>query len=557
MRHALLLGLLLACNGETGVDPIPDEPEDPLAALVIESPAPGLWTQVGPVEVSGTYDNVDGVQINGQAATTTDTTFSGELELIRGMTLVEATGTSPGGTTYATHHAVIAGDTANPDLPVQDAARLRLNTPGLDRVTDLAAELITADMLRPLLVTGEPIYELDGDPSVTVTPTDLDLGGVSMSVAPSQDSAQLTLTITDLSLSADVFGRYGSGYAELSQTLTADQVVVTGTLGVQVVDGAFQTSLSDVDVVITDLSLDTSKWPSWLTGELTDLVLTEVVEGAVRLAIVEVLPPVLDEQLNSLDLSFQTELLARLLQVDARLTSAAFDPDGLAVDVELDVSIDGVNPVDAPGYLVAPPATPAPDTTSELSVGLADDLLNLAAFEAWRAGMLTYQLSTEDGSLPGYVLDALGGARNGIVTLRADLPPTIVERDGTLRAQVGELSVRLDTIDGVNGEYVLMAVGGHIDLELGVQDGLLQVGFGEKDLRITVRETDWSSSLVEATEQIEGLLPLDIALGLLEDLEIPLPTFAGLGVKNATVERDASGVHTLVGVSLEAVETER
>ena len=111
--------------------------------------------------------------------------------------------------------------------------------------------------------------------------------------------------------------------------------------------------------------------------------------------------------------------------------------------------------------------------------------------------------------------------------------------------------MRLDTIDGANGEYVIMAVGGHIDLDLSVQDGVMKVGFGEKDLRITVRETDWSGSLVEATEQIEGLLPLDIALGLLEDIEIPLPTFAGLTVKSATVSRDASTVHTLVGVSLE------
>ena len=550
MRRALLLGLLFACRGETGVDPLP-EPEDPLAALVIETPAPATWTAVGRAEVTGTYDNVEDVRINGEVATTTDTAFSGGVDLIRGTNLVEATGTSPGGTTYATHHAVIAGDTGYPELPVEDAALIRVNEPGLDRISALASGLITGDMIAGLLVTGDPIYELTGDPSVTVTPTAFSLGGVGMDIDPGEGTARLELTLTDLSISADVFGRYGSGYAELSQTITAEKVVVTGTLGVTVVNGRFQTTLTDVDVVITGFGLDTSKWPTWLVGELTDLVLTEVVEGALRLAITEVLPPVLDEQLNSLELSFDVELLARLLSVEADLTGATFDPDGLAVNVDLGVMIDGVNPVSAPGYLVAPDATPTPDHTSDLAVGVADDMLNLATFEAWRAGMLTYQLSTEDGTLPGYVLDAIGGARTGIVTIRADLPPTIVEVDGTLRAQVGELSVRLDTIDGANGEYVIMAVGGHIDLDLSVQDGVMKVGFGEKDLRITVRETDWSGSLVEATEQIEGLLPLDIALGLLEDIEIPLPTFAGLTVKSATVSRDASTVHTLVGVSLE------
>lgn len=557
MRRALVLTLLLAgCTDETGVDPIPDEPEDPLSALVILTPAPGTWTQEGPVEVTGTYDNVADVRIVGEPATFADGSFSGSHDLVRGMNLVEVTGVSPGGTPYATHHALIAGQTADPDAPVEQGATVRVNTSGLDLLLDLGASFITEDLVAPLIVTGEPIYELTGETTVTVTPTDLDLGGAGMTVVPGDGTADLTITLDDVAISADIEGRSGGFFAELSQTIGADRITLTGTLGVTVVDGAFQTTLTDVDVVVSGFSFDDSEIPSWLTGSLTDLILSEILEGAARLAITETVPPLIDEQLNTLDLSFETELLARLLTAQATLTDARFDPDGLVVVTDLDLSIDGLNPVDAPGYLAQGPSTPALSSTGDLGLGLADDVLNLATFEAWRAGMLTYQLSTEDGSLPGYVLDAIGGARNGIVTIRADLPPTIVEREGGLRAQVGELAVRLDTIDGDHGEYVIMAVGGHIDLDLAVEEGVLNVGFGEKDLRLTVRDTDWSTSLVEVTEQIEGLLPLDIALGLLEDLQIPLPSFAGLAVNTATVARDASGAHTNVSVSLEKVEGE-
>lgn len=554
MRGVLILALLVGCKGETGVEPLPDEPEDPLSALIIEAPVPGQWAAEGAVEVMGTYDNVSDIRVGGQAATAQDGRFEGDFTLVHGMNLVEVTGVSPAGTTYATHHGVIAGQVASPDEAVGDAARLRLNESGLDLLLELGAGLIQGEAIGALLVTGEPIYELAGDPSVTITPTAFSMGAVGMDVDPKQGQAELTITLDDLSISADVFGRYGGGFAELAQTLTADRVTLTGKLGVDVVDGGFKTTLTDVDVVLTGFGFDDTNVPEWLRGSLTDLILAEVLEGALRVAITDIVPPIVDEQLNGLDLSFQTELLARLLTGRAEITDANFDPEGLVVTADLDVSIDGLNPVDAPGYLKAPSGEASLSTAGDLGLGLADDVLNLVTFEAWRAGMLTYQLSTEDGSLPGYVLSALGGARTGFVTIRADLPPTIVEIDSGLRAQIGELSIRLDTIDGDNGEYVIMAVGGHIDLDLAVEEGVLSVGFGEKDLRITVRDTDWTGSLVEVTEQMEGLLPLDIALGLLEDLEIPLPSFAGLAVRSATVERDASRYHTNVSVSLEKIE---
>ena len=553
MRRALLPVLLLASCAEPSGGP-QDEPELVHLALVIDTPAPGTWHAVGEVEVAGTADNVDQLSLAGGSVSLADGAFSGSTTLVRGTNMVTVSGVSKGGTTYTVHNGVIAGPTADPEEPVAHAAAVRINEPGLDLALGIAAAALDGPTIEGLLVAANPVYESTGDTEVTVTATSFGLDGAALALDPQAGSADLQVTLSGLSLGVDVEGRADRLTFSGSQTVTVTQAVLTGSLGVQVVDGAFVTTLTDVDVALTGFALDTSDWPSWLTGSLTDLILTEVVEGVLRVAIADLVPPIVDEQLNSLDLSVQLTLLERPAAISALVTDATFDPDGLAVDVTLDVSIDGTSAVQAPGYLAAPQATPTVDTTAELAVGLADDLLNLAAFEAWRAGLLSYTLSTDDGSLPPYVLDALGGARRGIVSVDAELPPTIVEVDGGLRAQVGELRVRLDTIDGVNGEYVIMAVGGHIDLDLAVVDGVVKLGFGDKQLNLTVRDTDWSDSLPRAQQQVAELLPLEAALLLLQDLEIPLPTFAGLGVGGATVSRDVSGVHTGIAVDLVVIE---
>lgn len=540
------VGLVAGCPGPEA----PAEPEDPTRALVIEEPAPGQWTEVGPVAVSGTYDAVRDIQVDGQAAVYEDGAFSGNFELKHGTNLVEATGVSSAGTVYKTHHGLIAGDTNNPDEPVEDAATIRINESGLNLVLGIAGELITEENLEELLVTGDPIYELEGDPEVTVTPTDISLESTSLVVDPRPGYAEVTVVLTGVAMTADVEGRSGSLFASVTPTLAADSVTVTGKLDVSVTNGEFETTLTDVEAVVVGIDFDTGSLPGWLKGSLSDAVLTGVLEGALRYAIVEILPPLIDDALNSIELDFTTEILGKNLTARANITSGAFDINGLSVVSDLDLSIDGVKATGAPGYLAAPKGTPTLSTEGDVSIGLYDDILNLALFEAWRAEVLTYQLSTDDGSLPNYILDVLGGARTGLVTIRADLPPTVVEVDGKLRVQLGELYVRIDTVDGLNGDYVILAVGGNMDLILTVEEGELNIAFAEKDLRLTVRETDWKGSLVEVTEEVESLLPLELALGVLEDLQLPLPAFAGVSIESATLVRDVGGAHSNINATL-------
>jgi hypothetical protein len=508
----------------------------------------------GPVTVTGSYQNVTGITIQGVPAQVQDGTFSGDTVLLRGTNLIEADGRSAAGVRYATHVSVIAGPLGNPDEPVASAAAVRLNQGGLDLALEVAAAAIDGPTIEALLLAGNPVFEQSGDYDVTVEARSFRLGDTKLKLQPGEGSARLTVELQDFALGVHVDARYGAAFAELDQTASATKAVITGDVGLRVERGILRVDLSKVDVVLTGFSLDTSRWPSWLTGELTDLVLAEVVEGVLRVAIVDIVPPLLEEQLGSLELSFSTTLLERTASVEATLRDARFDPAGLALGVDLDVEIEGQTSKAAPGFLVSPASVPTPDRSADLAVSVLDDLMNSALFEAWRADLLSLRLSSDDGSLPAYLLDAIGGARSGIVTIDAALPPTLVEVDKALRVQVGEMQVRLDTIDGARGEYLVFAMGGHVDLDVKVENGMLKLVFGQKDLRLTVRDTDWTGSLVEVTAEIEKLLPLDLALGLLTDLEIPLPSLGGLTLASAAVTRDTTTLHTNLALDLEVAD---
>ena len=542
--------ILAACRSETGQTPL-DEPERPHLALLIDTPEAGAYLPVGPVDVTGRYETLGDLRLGDAALAHADGTFQGTAELVRGTNLIAVSGRSPAGTTYTTHNGVIAGDLADPDAPVPEAVVARINRGGLDRLSALVGSLVTADALAPLLVTGEPITAWeDGDTRVDVEVTNLAFDDVDVRITPGDGAAQLRVILYDLDLGVWLQARRGPASASLRQQITASRVQLDAVVGVRVEDGVVKTSLSEVDVQLADLRFDTASWPSWLQGSFTDTVIRVVLEGVLRGVLPDLLPPILDAQLATLDLSFTTTVMGRAAVGAATLRSAGFDPDGLHIGADLALTLDGVRPRPAPGYLTSALVAPAPDRQADIAIALRDDVLNLGALLAWRADLLALTLTTDDESLPPFVFDALGGSRNGAVAISAGLPPTIVESEGQLRAQVGELMIRVDTEDGDNGELLIAAAGGHVDLALSVTEGALEIGLANTTLQLAVRETDWTDSLPEATAQLESLLPLELAFGLLTDLSFPLPSLGGLAIDQATVDRDPSGLHSRIAVTL-------
>jgi hypothetical protein len=547
---AIALLLAAGCRSETGQRPV-DEPEQPHLALILDTPAPASYLEIGPASVTGRYDNLGDLTLAGAPIQGVDGTFSGTVDLVRGTNRIEVTGRSGGGTTYAAHNAVIAGTFGDPDAPVEDGVRARLNRGGLKVLGTLAAEAVTPDLLRGALVTGEPLTAWsEGNTEVLVEITALDFADPTFAITPLDGAGRIDVSLYDLDLGVHLDATSGRFSASLDQRVTATRVRILGDLGVRVEGGVVRTSLTNVDVSLEGLQFDTSRLPSWLQGEFTDLVIQVVLEGVLRGVLPDLLPPLVDARLATLDLSFAATVLERAILARATPSAAAFDSDGLEIAANLAVTVDGVRARPAPGYLTSALVTPTVDRKADLALALRDDVLNLAAFHGWRADLIAARLSTDDESLPVFVFDALGGSRHGAVTVSADLPPTIVGAGDAIVAQVGELRVRIDTEDGANGEYLIAAASGEVALTPSVADGALTLAFGDTDLRLTVRDTDWTASLPEATAQIERLLPIELALGLLTDLSFPLPTLGPIAIAGAVTTRDPSGVHTRVAIDL-------
>ena len=107
------------------------------------------------------------------------------------------------------------------------------------------------------------------------------------------------------------------------------------------------------------------------------------------------------------------------------------------------------------------------------------------------------------------------------------LPPVVVEKNGGLELQLGELEVTLDTPGGELGDHLVASVNVFAPVEIYATDGVVKLDLGDPTLVMMVRESDWGADDVTITELLEVALPLDLLLGLL-NIEYPLPSLAFL-----------------------------
>lgn len=543
MRNAALLLALVACKK----DEVVTEPPVPGGELVLESPAPAAWMAQGDAEATGTAANIDLVTVDGAEATLrADTTFRAPIALARGINLVEATGVDARGDTLFARHGVIAGTFADPDGAVRGAIALRANQGALDAAAALAAGYLDPATLDASLAAVNPVYSdtyIWDTVTVDADVTNVDFGAPELQITPSAGTLTLTATLPDLWVDARAYADAFGYDFDTDLAMWASEAVVTGTLRVGAEGGGITVSLTDATIELRDFGYSTDLLPSWVTDYLLVETIRDTIETKVIEQVETMVPPLLEETLGGLDPSFSTELLGTTVDLAFSFADIAVDNDGLAIGLDLDVSVPQSGTRTFSGYLEAGAGDPTVDTTADLAAAVSDDLLNRVLFEAWRGGVLDMTLATADGSLDPLMLLALK-AEEGTITVRADLPPVIVERDGGLLAQVGELIVQVDTPGGELGETITLAIAADIPLTIAVVDGELRLEMGDPALTFEVRSSDWGASNETVTRLIEEMLPLDTLLMLLGDFALPLPSLYGLSVDTGAAARDDDGVHT-------------
>jgi hypothetical protein len=553
MWSSIVVLSLSACKKDDLVE------DAPPSALAVESPLPAAFIPAGPTEVVGIATSLTDVTVNGEPATVTNGRFAATLDLPRGISTLEVRGVDPTGHTMFTRHAVLAGAFTPAEDRVAGAMELRLNQAGLDHLGSVLSGLLDPEELFTTMSASNPIYNYFEYHGLFVDNTDVDVNLTSITfdpleldAAPLDDKLRIELLLRSPTIEMATYGTI----AYLDDTngdpvhISADAVHIAADVSLDV-DGQGKVA-ADLSNVVVDLPNFEASWDylwelvEWVAVLFLDLEVT--VEELIGGIMTEQAPPLLGGVLSALTDTFDVNMLGTPVELDMRLTDIVSDPDGIRFLADLGVAFPDT--LDGPGYLTAPPATPSPDPDAQLSLAISDDLANRAFYEAWSSGMIDLTLSTEDGSLEPVVLEPLGGTE-GSIRVTAGLPPVIVERDGRLEAQLGEVAIHLETPGGTNGNTLDVTMSGTTALELSIVDHAIVIGLGEPELQFVVRDSDWGARNETITNVLEKELPIDVLLLLLGDFSIPLPELPGFTIASATTSRDASGSHTDVSITLQ------
>jgi hypothetical protein len=524
---------------EPETTPIGTEPSSDLAIDVTDPPA-GAHVPVGPLTVAGTQSGLSDVTVNGDAVEAADGSFSVELAAVRGVNAFEARGEK--GTTFRmVRRSVLAGSFAPAEGPIAEAIGIRLNQGGLDAVGGLVGGLLDPASLTKSLAAANPVYESF---VADVYVQNLDFAPMTIDFTPSAGELAMEIRLPDIAalLLIDTLG-------DVELTATASQALITGvvTLGTDG-QGHLTAGLTDVTVELLGFDFDTSLLPGDLTFFL-DGTLQGIVEGVLLDQLEAAVPALLEEQLSSLDLAFELDLLGTPVTIGADFRGAGIDADGVQLVADLEVDVPALAEKTAPGFLKAEADRPEPNRSADLSMALSDDLVNRLLFEVWRGGLVDQVLSTEDGSLPSSYLESFG-TDTGTLTLDAKLPPVLVQTGAVTELQIGELQMRLDTPTNSEFSYIDLAMSAKIPVDLEVVGGNLTVALGEPDVDFIVRDTDWGVDRAWLTTLLEEELPVAALIGAFGAISIELPTLGGIALDEARIDRDASGVFTNIAAEL-------
>ncbi|HEU4726803.1 MAG TPA: hypothetical protein VFT22_02910 [Kofleriaceae bacterium] len=530
-----LLAIAPACD--SGPGPVKEPP-----VLKVTSPARGTYNgPAGQVVVSGTVepgpsgDAVDKVLVNNvEAAVGADGTFRAQIQVDEGATLIQTVARGANGATATDTRAIEAGQMHAVGSDIPGAITAALSTDTFARISAAAGPMLKGLDLNALIAPLQPVAHWD-DPNgedckfARVFIDDLQLSDVAISLSPVQNGLAFRAEIDKLDVSGHA--RYALACITLENDvrITADKIVVAGTLNVTP-NGAsgFTTKLANPDVTLTGFHISASPIPDSLIADLhLDSAISFVISKVAEIA----MNPLMNQALGALAGPQRLDVAGKQLDMQVAPGTLSFAPDGAVVAMSLKVMLGGSE--SSPGFIFTDNGAPAMDPNAGLQLGVADDLVNEMLAELQATGVLDLAIPVPGGlfdtaqvkmTLPPMIsADASDGA------LRLVLPDVIATftSHGTPVAKAA-INARLDlkATPTVSGSGVALQLG-QPDIHIDVLDDVANTtGFGDQELATA------TSAVIAA--QIDTVTPL---LGA-----IPLPSIAGISLQNVSLTSDSGYV---------------
>lgn len=523
-------------------------------SLTIRSPEIGEMTEPGEVLVTGKVRNLDHVEVNGvPAEINAFGTFEALVPLEHGINVLEATGwRDEDADTDFDRRSVIAGNYADPDEAVTEGLMLRANQSALDMLMLGVQSKIDPDQITTTAMSMNPVFNQTGALVTAKAVIErINIGKPKLRAYPSAEALEIEARVPEFYVRVRSWGEVFGKAFDVQVRVESQEIVLGLGFAPRAENGDLFVDVAWVDLELIGFDFDVSLIPDLVEELLLVDRVQEKAEVALEKVLKNALQPAIDDALGSLDLSFSTQLKGKKLDVAVDFADAWTDEDGLAIVTDVWTQMPQSLPGAYPGYLLTrTEAYPEPSRKSSVALSISDNLLNNLLFQVWRAGLIDLSMSTEEGTLSPDMAGKLK-AEEATLSIRSSLPPVVTQDEGRLAIQLGEFDVGIETPDGELGEQMNLALALQLDMAPRTVNGWLDLGLGEPEMAMMVRDNDWGATDQTTTRMLEEMMPVEQLLGPLNDLAIPMPSFpAGGGIDDIKVVRDPTGGHTNVHINL-------
>ncbi len=432
--------------------------DDAPPTLEITAPARATITADASVTITGRARAAQ-VAVNGVVAPLDGAgDFAITLDLAPGTTIVETVARDVAGREVRDVRAVLAGATALVGGDIHHAAGARLGVEAIAALGDTVAGLVE-ELDLTALFDGTIASRGGSCLGYDVRLTEVDVGDVTLALAPVADALRVTATVADLDLAGTVDYRVGCFGGREAFRIHADSASADGTLGLAVVGSGIASAVRHLHVTVHGLRVDADDLPDAIDDLVADQLAARL-PGLLETALGEALPSQIDQALGDLsERSYTALALDRAVAVTAHPAEVSIDDAGVWIALDAAIWVSGA----VGGAYVASPATMTSAALGDddgVSVAIADDLLNAVFAGLWQAGAFDREIPIGPGS----------------IEISAGLPPTATNRDdGTIQLIVGDLLV------SVAGASFALTVSTSLSVQ--VRDGRIQLSIDDTRAR--------------------------------------------------------------------------
>jgi hypothetical protein len=502
--------------------------------LHVTSPARSqVLGQAGSLTVSGTAlpgddgDPIAKVLVNGvEAAVRSDGSFSAAVDLAPGETLIQTVAKNESGATATDTRAVQAGPLMPVGSNVPRAVAAALSADAFARLSAAAGPIIKGIDIPSLIAPLQPMLGVgSGSTGVQLFVDNVKFFDIKIALAPVQGGLAFSATIDELDVPAHV--RYALFGASVEDPLevTADRIVVAGTLQVTPAGmSGFRTKLVNPAVKLTNFALHNEPIIDTIIDKLD---LQNTIQTILARVAELLMGPLVNQALGALAGPQTLPVLGHALTMQVAPSAVSFTPEGGLVEIDMKALLAGSE--SSPGFISTASGSPGMDPTFGFQLGLADDLANQLLAELTAVGALDLSVPQDVG-----VFDT--------VQIQMTLPPMINAdaSDGAMRLMLGDMFATFTSHGTPVGKA---AINARVDLKIspGPGSGSVALQLGVPELHVDTLDDIPNTTglsgpdLANATAvglgaQIDAISQLLVA--------IPVPSIAGLQFRNLSLSGD-------------------